>query len=457
MTSNKLFGTDGIRGHINSTHLHHASVDKLGKCIAQLVRTIEENQQPPTILIARDTRESGPDLEKSLVSGITSMGVDVKLLGIIPTAALAYIAKRTRHFGVMISASHNPYHDNGLKVFDHDGFKISQEREIEIEKHYAGSTFSPLPRRGNVTNAAHEIKIYKDMIASVFKKPQKKMNIVVDCAHGAAVKLAKDIFLALDINARFLGVTPNGRNINRRYGSVHPHVLRRAVLKHKACLGIAFDGDADRVIFISENGDEIAGDAILAVFARHLIEDGSLQNNTIASTIMSSYALDNAVAKHDIKVIRTDVGDKFVARAMAHQGLNLGGENSGHLIYFPHTTTGDGIFSALQFIHIMSHKNQSASQLVSFYEPTPQSITNIDVIEKIPLDKFKMTQALIHEVNDQLKNKGRVMLRYSGTENKARLLVEANTVEECDKIAKIISNQFGSELMSLPRANQNQF
>lgn len=453
MSIKNLFGTDGIRGHINSSFLQPENITKLGRVLGNIVKKNRPATSllRPAIVIGRDTRASGTYLEHALVSGITSLGVDCHLLGILPTAAIAFYTKlKGADFGIAISASHNPYHDNGLKLFDARGFKISRSLEEMIEKLYeeAGDYPSLIP--GAVIHRSSNEDEYAQMIKSTVKFDQvNNRKIMVDCAHGAASYIAPRIFKDLGFSVQYLGIEPDGININRGFGSECPDQLRNEVVKEQADLGIAFDGDADRVIFVDERGAIIDGDAILAVLALELNRLGLLYKNTLVTTVMSNVALDKLLAKDGIEVVRTEVGDKNVALCMLEGKYSFGGENSGHLIMFPKTTTGDGIFSALQFIEIVNQTKRPVSQLVDCYKSSPKSLINIDVINKIPLETLKETQALIVKANNELKNGGRVMLRYSGTENKARLLVEAPTVDECQRISYIISQQFGLEVKAL--------
>jgi phosphoglucosamine mutase len=453
MSIKNLFGTDGIRGHINSSFLQPENIAKLGRVLGNIVtkNRLEQSRSRPSIVIGRDTRASGTYLEYALISGITSLGVDCHLMGILPTSAIAFYTKlKNADLGIAISASHNPYHDNGLKIFDAHGFKISRILEETIEKSYEEPQDYPSLMPGAVINPPSSADDYAYMIKSTFKLGRgEHRKIIVDCAHGAASYIAPRIFEDLGFSFRYLGINPDGININRGFGSEWPDQLRNEVIKEKADLGLAFDGDADRVIFVDERGLIIDGDAILALLAQELNRSGRLRQNTLVTTVMSNVALDRLLAKDGIKVVRTEVGDKNVARCMLEGEYSFGGENSGHLIMFPETTTGDGIFSALQLMAILSLTTQPVSELVEFYKSSPKSLINIDVVDKIPLEALKETQALILKANSELKNGGRVMLRYSGTENKARLLVEAPTVDECQKISHTISEQFGLEVKAL--------
>lgn len=457
MTADKLFGTDGVRAPVSSPHLSPESIARLGRILGSIVKNRKlypslSGLYKNCITIGRDTRASSIYLEHALVAGIAAAGVDCQVVGLMPTAAIAFLTKLTKScLGVMISASHNSYQDNGLKLFGPSGFKVGEDIELTIEAQYFGKTdpceqVSLLP--GKIDNDDNADKDYFSMIKSAFgsRFSLDGLRIVVDCAHGAAYKMAAHIFAEFGCDVRVIGASPDGSNINRGFGSEAPGKLKSEVINSQAHVGLAFDGDADRVIFIDEKGESIDGDAILATIALDLKKCGLLQKDTVVATVMSSVALDRALSSHQIRVVRTLVGDKFVARKMLEDGYSFGGENSGHLIIFPQATTGDGIFSALKFLAILHQALVPASQLVSFYEPTPKLLKNIEVSNKIPLVSLPKTQAALTQANDRLKNLGRVMLRYSGTENKMRLLVEAPTEDVCHKIADEIAHEFETEM-----------
>jgi len=457
MSPIKLFGTDGIRGPLNSLPLLPHNMTRLGMILGFMVKNQNYYANLPSvqsslITIGRDTRSSGLYLESALIAGINAAGVNCELVGVMPTAAISYQAKLAQaYFGIVISASHNPYQDNGIKLFGPDGFKISQDIEQIIEQElFSNNLFSKAiaPEPGIVINNPQAYLKHKDLLIGFSSKKNRALRIVLDCAHGAAFKLAPAVFTECGFELRIIGNKPDGHNINRDFGSEAPHRLKQEVLDFKADVGIAFDGDADRVIFADERGEIIDGDAILACLALYLKQQNLLAKNTLVTTIMSSVALDNALAPHGISVTRTPVGDKYVARHMLENGFSFGGENSGHLIMFPLATTGDGILSALKFLEILHDSNKLASQLVSFYQPTPRVLKNIAVSTKPPLTELPRTNAAINHANNLLHNLGRVLLRYSGTENKARLLVEGPTTYECQKIADDIALQFCSELDS---------
>lgn len=457
MTVKRIFGTDGVRGGVTSINLLPENIVRVGRILGILAKHRAnflslKDASVTAITIGRDTRASGTYLEHALIAGITAVGVDVICVGIMPTAAVAFCTKSFQTpLGIMISASHNPFYDNGLKLFDAHGFKIAESVELAIEQQYFSDAdfceeISLTPGKVSIKNNAYQD--YSAMITSSFPTgfSLTGLKIVVDCAHGAAASIAERIFSEKGAEAIFIGSTPDGSNINRGFGSEFPDQLKKEVVLKNAHLGIAFDGDADRVIFVDEKGQLIDGDAILAAIAIDLKKCGALKNNTVVSTIMSSVALDLALAQAGVDVVRTQVGDKYVVRKMMEHDYCFGGENSGHLILYPHTTTGDGIFSALKFLSIVHEASKPASEFMSFFKPTPKLLKNIDVREKIPLVHMPITQAAIARANHDLQSEGRVMLRYSGTENKARLLVEASTDSVCKKIADEIAHAFRAEI-----------
>ena len=456
MTAPLLFGTDGIRAHISSPILRPENFVRLARILAQRIKQgffgpVNLNQHP-CVVIGRDTRASGLYLEQALLAGLLASGVDCRLLGVLPTSAVASFT-RTRDFalGVMISASHNPDHDNGLKLFDPWGFKISEavERQLEADYfRYDEAILSVSERPGIVQNINDARAHYASMVSSILtgNDDLSGLTLAIDSANGAASGLAREIFSSLGARVTGIGEYAPDLAINRHCGSEAPDNIKNAVINANADLGIAFDGDADRVIFVDEKGNILDGDAVLALIAIDLKSAGSLAQNTLVATVMSSMALDKALEPHDIKVVRTMVGDKLVARAMKENGYSFGGENSGHMIMFPEVTTGDGIASALKLASILKQSAKPASMLTSFFKPTPKILKNLLIDEKLPLDQLPCTKDAINKANTLLQTNGRVMLRYSGTENKARLLVEAPTNQDCERIAKDIGDAFLAEL-----------
>lgn len=445
----RLFGTDGVRGPITSSKLAPENMCKLGRVLGSYTREIGKN----SIIIGRDTRASGLYLESALCAGILASGVDCRILGILPSAAVAHATRRCQSaFGVVISASHNPAYDNGIKIFASDGFKIEEALELLIEERFHSfdeKLASIAIKPGHSIDEKGAQDAYLAMLGSCIQPSfSKELRIVVDCAHGAASTIASPLFSVPGLATKIIGAHPDGFNINQGCGSEHPETLKSAVLDWKADVGIAFDGDADRVIFVDEKGETLNGDAVLAVFALYLQQQGLLQKNTLVSTVMSSVALDRALKPYNIKVERTAVGDKFVARHMVNNNLSLGGENSGHLIMLPNTYTGDGIYFALQFINIIRTLNKPVSEITNFYQPTPTLLKNIDITKKIPFTQLPNTEMAIRNANNALENMGRVMLRYSGTENKLRILVEAPSHHQCHHIADLIAAEYHREVLT---------
>lgn len=450
MTTAPLFGTDGMRGPLDSPLLAPENICQFGRVLGSLIK---KGASPASVTIGRDTRASGLYLESALVAGLTSMGVDCLLVGVLPSSAIAHATKLFQSaFGIVISASHNPASDNGIKLFGPTGFKIEEATEKLMEEEYARYSLQRaklVHRPGHIFHKESAEQDYLDLMSSAINPTisLKNKRIVIDCAHGAASNIAPQLFGLLDCDIKIIGASPDGQNINAGFGSEYPAQLKNEVIQYKADLGIAFDGDADRVIFIDEKGNTIDGDALLAIFALHFKQSGLLHKNTLVSTVMSSVALDQALNPHGINVERTPVGDKYVTRHLVNSGFSFGGENSGHLILLPETSTGDGIFFALQFLNILGSSDLLASQLGSFYEPTPKILKNIPVAKKIPLNDMPNTANAMKQANLSLKNMGRVMLRYSGTENKLRILVEAPSQLECQQIADEIEQEFKRELL----------
>jgi len=444
MIKDKLFGTDGIRGRIDSDHLQPQNILKLGSVIADI---INNNDVKKAVVIARDTRSSGLYFENALIAGLTSKGIDCIILGVLPTGALASLTREKKAaFGIMISASHNPHQDNGLKFFDSNGFKISKELEEEIEKRFFDEALVKI----NLETLPGKIFI-EDAIGPYLSKfnnlreELKQRKIVIDCANGAASYIISEIFHQFS-NIKLIGASPDGQNINLNAGTECLENLKKEVLKNEADLGIAFDGDADRVIIIDEKGLIVDGDILMAIMAIDLKNLGTLKKDTIVATIMSSKSLDNALAPFGIKVSRADVGDRNVMKRMCELGANFGGESSGHMIFSDKSSTADGIIIAMELIDIWLRDGRSFSDICSFFVPTPRVLKDIEVNKKPSLDLMPNTNKALIDANTLLKDSGRAFLRYSGTEMKARLLVEAQTENDCQKIAEKIIWEFHQEI-----------
>ncbi len=448
----RLFGTDGVRGVANVHPMTAEMALQLGRALAYLVRSGPHRHR---IVIGKDTRLSGYLLEQAIASGICSMGVDVMLCGPLPTPGIAFITQSMRaDAGVVISASHNPYQDNGIKFFSRDGFKLPDETEIEIEQLVLGEAagaggsadFHALRPTAKLIGKAKRINDavgrYVVFLKSLFPKnlTLDGMTVVVDCAHGAAYKVAPAVFEELGAKVISLYVKPDGKNINDGCGAVHPQAMAKAVERHGAQLGLALDGDADRVILADEKGQIVDGDAVMSIVARDLLRQRALAKETVVATVMSNVGLERSLAQVGGRVVRTQVGDRYVVEEMRRCGYNFGGEQSGHLIFLDHVTTGDGVCAALNLLAVMQREERPLSELSRCFEPVPQTLVNVAVKEKRPLETLPDVIRTIGEVERALGDEGRVVVRFSGTENKARVLVEGTDQkrirEHADRIAE---------------------
>lgn len=425
----RLFGTDGVRGIANLEPMTVETALRIGKGTALILKGKKGHRT--RIVIGKDTRLSGYMLENAIASGICSMGADVLLVGPLPTPGIAFITRNMRaDAGVVISASHNPYQDNGIKIFSSDGFKLPDELEAKIEEfvysgHWPGDypTASEVGKAFRVDDARGRYIVF---LKSSF--PQELslegMKIVVDCAHGAAYKVAPLVLEELGAEVVPLGVSPNGENINDGCGSTHPELMCRTVIAEGAELGIALDGDGDRVILADEKGRVVDGDRVLAMCALDLKKMGKLLGGAVVATVMSNMGMEVALKERGIGVVRTLVGDRYVVEEMRRGGYNLGGEQSGHVVFLDHTTTGDGMITALQVLSLMVRSGKALSDLAFFYDPYPQILRNVPVKERRPLDHLKGLQRALAEAEKELGDKGRVLVRYSGTELILRVMVE---------------------------------
>ncbi len=457
MADRKLFGTDGIRGVANEYPMTADVAVRLGQAIAQHFR--RKNPAPGVpgghrtrILIGKDTRVSGYMFESSLAAGITSMGADVMLVGPLPTPAISFLTTGMRaDAGIVISASHNPYQDNGIKVFGRDGYKLPDEEELQIESMVLGSE-PPLieaSKIGKATRIDDASGRYIVFLKNTFPRDLTLdgLRIVLDCAHGAAYKVAPTVLRELGAEVFTLGTEPDGTNINLDCGSLHTENVRRRVLETRADVGISLDGDADRVLLTDERGTTIDGDKIIALCAISLKQQGMLRNDSVVATIMSNIGLEIALKKHGIRLVRSQVGDRYVVEAMRKNDLSLGGEQSGHIIFLDHTTTGDGMIAALQALAIMRREDRPLSEISEVMKPYPQVLLNVDVREKPPLEDLDEFQTALKSVEDELGDSGRVVTRYSGTEPKARVMVEGpdeSTIRRCaNTLASTLRSSIG--------------
>ncbi len=423
----KLFGTDGVRGKANLWPMTSEVALKLGRGLAHLFK----NHKHRKVVIGKDTRRSGYMLENALSSGVCSAGAEAILLGPLPTPAIAFITLAMRaDAGAVISASHNPYYDNGIKFFDHTGFKLPDEQELKLEQFIENDDFQKNPPVCEEIGKAHRVEDapgrYIEHLKSTFPKNLKLdgLKLVIDCAHGAAYRVSPVVFEELGAEVTRLGVHPNGLNINEQCGALHPQHLSAKVKEMGADLGIALDGDADRVVLCDEKGEVLDGDVILAIAASEMKKQNLLKKNTVVSTVMSNFGLERFLSEEGIRLLRTQVGDRYVVEAMREQGFNLGGEQSGHIIFSDYATTGDGTLAALQILSIMKKTGQTLSELRKIMSSIPQVLVNVKVKERKDLGLFPSLQKKVSEAEQRLKGQGRVLLRYSGTEPLVRIMAE---------------------------------
>jgi phosphoglucosamine mutase len=424
----RLFGTDGVRGNANDDPMTPEMALRLGRAVAFHFRRKERRGR---VVIGKDTRLSGYLFETALASGICSMGADVMLCGPLPTPGIAFITSSMRaDAGVVISASHNPYHDNGIKIFAADGFKLPDAVEAHLEELMVGGELDANRPTGAEIGKATKIEDsrgrYVVFLKSAFPKhlTLDGLKIVVDCANGAAYKVAPWVFGELGADVVPLSARPDGTNINDDCGALHPQKMCAAVKKHRANLGIAVDGDADRVIIADENGEEVDGDTIMAMCARRMIERKELKKKTVVATVMSNLGLERTVVDLGGRLVRAPVGDRYVVEEMRKHGYNFGGEQSGHLVFLDHMTTGDGILAALQVLAVMLESGKPLSELRRVMTRYPQVLVNLKVREKRPIEGLPDVTKLITKIERTLGQDGRVLVRYSGTEPKARVMVE---------------------------------
>lgn len=425
-----LFGTDGVRGMANMDPMTPEVALRIGQ--AAVAVAAQGIKHTPRVLIGKDTRLSGYMFEQALASGICSMGGDVMLCGPIPTPAVAHLTTSMRaDLGIVISASHNPFHDNGIKIFGGDGFKLADELEAKIEGIVRGSL--PLPPRQTGPGIGHATKVddargrYVAFAKNTFPRriSLEGLRLVVDAAHGAAYRVAPAVFTELGATVKSIGVQPDGVNINDGVGALHPDRARAEVVKASAQMGIALDGDADRLILIDERGQVIDGDCVLAMCALEMAETGLLRKSTVVATVMSNLGLERALGERRIRLVRTPVGDRHVVDAMRKGGFNLGGEQSGHLVFLDHASTGDGIVAALQVLALMIRKGKPLSELAAkAMTRVPQVLESITLPRRKPLEDLRRLQNAHRAASRALGRKGRILIRWSGTEPKLRVMLE---------------------------------
>lgn len=443
----KYFGTDGVRGIANK-ELTPELAYKIGRCGGYV---LTKNNVKPKILVGRDTRVSGHMLEGALVAGLLSIGAEVMRLGVISTPGVAYLTKALgAQAGVMISASHNPVEDNGIKFFGPDGFKLLDEQEAEIEE-LMDAELDKLPRPtgsdlSQVSDYFEGGQKYLQFLKNSIDEDFSGLLVALDCAHGATSSLAPYIFADLEADIVTMGTNPNGFNINDGVGSTHPEALAALVKEKGADVGLSFDGDGDRLIAIDENGDIVDGDQIMYICAKYLNEKGRLKQNTVVSTVMSNLGFYKAVETNGMKSAVTGVGDRYVMEEMRKSGYNLGGEQSGHIIFLDYITTGDGMLSAIQLVNIMKETGKTLSQLASEMKKYPQLLINVRVTDKNEALNNERIKATIEEVEAEMNGNGRILVRPSGTEPLIRVMAEAPSAEECKLLVERIVNVVKEEV-----------
>ena len=447
----KLFGTDGVRGEANRYPMNAEIAFAIGQAVVYLLK---KEHSRPRIVIGKDTRISGYMLESALESGITSMGGNPYLLGVLPTPGIAFIAQSMRaNAGIVISASHNPYQDNGIKIFSGSGFKLSDEQEEAIEDLLQSNTLHslvpPVRDMGQAFRLEDVHGRYIVFLKNTFPRDLsiEGMKIVLDTANGATYKVAPETFWELGADIEVIHNAPNGININDNCGSQHTQDLKKKVVESGAAIGLAFDGDGDRLIAVDEKGHEITGDQILLICTKMLKEQGKLKNNLLVSTVMSNLGLRVACKKYGFKYHAAKVGDRYVLEDMLQLGSVIGGEDSGHTIFLNHHTAGDGIVTALQLLAAMVKTGKPLSELARMMDVYPQKLINVDVRSKPDIKTVPQITEVIEMVENELGNDGRVLVRYSGTQNMCRVMVEGPshevTEKHCKEIAEIIKNLLG--------------
>jgi len=440
----KLFGTDGIRGVANQYPMTPEMALEIGRATAAFFKKDESRSK---IVIGKDTRISGDMLEYALVSGICSMGVDAYRAGIMPTPGVSVLTSLIgADAGIVISASHNPFYDNGIKIFNSNGYKLTDRIEAEIEDLILGNKseaqakpVQEIGRTFKINNAENRYATF--LIDAIQAKDTfKGIKIILDCSNGATYRVAPAVFKEIGADVETLFADPDGKNINENCGSQHPEALMEAVVNRKAQIGLAFDGDGDRLTVVDEKGKLVSGDQLLAVCAKHLKHSGLLKNNLVVSTVMSNLGLGLALKDMGITYKMTDVGDRYVMEAMVASGAVLGGEDSGHMIFLDQHTTGDGILAALRLIEVMNAESKPLSELCKIMAVFPQALRNVEVGHKPDLETVPEIQDAIKSVEKNLGQQGRVLVRYSGTQSICRIMVEGPTIEETDRYCRQLAD-----------------
>lgn len=441
----KYFGTDGIRAVASHPPLDPETLVRLGKATAAIFQT--KSNRKHRVLIGKDTRLSGYMIETSLAAGLTSMGVDVLLCGPLPTPGVAYLTKSMRvDAGIMVSASHNPYEDNGIKFFGPDGFKLPDEVELELERLMAPGMMegqhakpSNIGKAFRIDDAVGRYTVY---LKSCFPREfsLERLRIGLDCANGAGYVVGPQTLEELGAEVVVRGNSPTGRNINAGFGSLYPEVIRKLILEQNLDVGIALDGDGDRAVLVDDKGTVLDGDVLLALCAVDYKKRGLLKGDKIIATVMSNIGLEKYCSAHGITVERAAVGDRYVLEQMQAVDAVLGGEQSGHVIFADSTTTGDGILTALKVLEIMVRERKSLAELTADFIHYPQKLINVSVASKPDLESIEPIQAILSKKEQELRDSGRILVRYSGTENKVRVMVECESEKACEKHAEEIAS-----------------
>ncbi|HSU18461.1 MAG TPA: phosphoglucosamine mutase [Acidobacteriaceae bacterium] len=462
----KLFGTDGIRAVAGDAPLDAKTIHAVGVALA---RKLGENGGPVRVVLGMDTRESGPWIASTLIRGLREGGASVEFAGVITTPAIAFLARKHGFSaGVVISASHNPWQDNGIKVFGGDGYKLPDAVELEIEGEIervleqgsgtAGLSATSPPREdsgrddtddGNelpAVNEAYRREYVQFLLDAVPGISLDNRRVVIDCANGAASVIAPQLFESLKGTVEVTHASPDGRNINANCGALHPEVVAREVKERKASIGFTFDGDADRALFADEHGNVVNGDAVMLACARDLHARGELANDVVVATTMSNMGFEAALKRSGISMLRAPVGDKYVLEEMRKSGASLGGEQSGHILFPARATTGDGLLTALVVLDVVHRSGKTLGELIADLKNYPQVIVNVKVREKRPLDLIPSVATAIREAEDELKDSGRVVIRYSGTEALARVMIEAESEAAMRHHADAIATAIRAEL-----------
>jgi phosphoglucosamine mutase len=436
----KLFGTDGIRAIAGNYPLDYKTIFALGKALVEL---LEKEGLAPRVLIGRDTRESGPWIEEALSLGTQAGGGEATSAGVIPTSAVSFLTrKHLFSSGIVISASHNPYRDNGIKIFSSEGLKISDEWETRLEKAILSGQEKVRQKKPQVVPVVALAEDYENFLKTQLGHPpsSKMLKLVVDCSNGASSEIAPKVFADLGFEVIAIHNSPNGKNINHKCGSLHPEGLAQKVIEAKADLGVAYDGDADRAIWADHKGRILNGDHTLFVQSRFMKEKGSLKSNKIVATTMSNVGLEKALREMELELVRTRVGDKYVLKKMMELETNLGGEQSGHTIFLDDCPTGDGILTSLKMLEVMLASGTPLAELVEGLKEFPQILHNVRVREKVEFGRFPEILQVMEEVKAQLAGTGRLDVRYSGTEPLARVMVEGEEKAQIEELARRITD-----------------